>query len=351
MSAIHPECAPLARITAMKPLKIIYLLIGVGLLGFVLSHTDLPLVWSQLEKIGWDILVVLVVYKVAFIVDTFAWQFTLPSTQLTKRWLFDLWKVRMVGAAFAKMMPFSAFGGAPIKGYVLKHHYGIRYREGTASLILAESTHMISMILFMASGVLLILLDSKLPDSFHFFAVISLSAITIGIFLFYLVQRYKITSLTGTWLSQRKFGQRLEKFIHHIHDMDERLVQFYTRDRSHFLSASFLNLINWYLGALEIFVIFYFLGHPITVVESIILETLVELVRAGTFFIPATLGSQEAAFMIATGAIAGQPTLGVAAALIRRVREIVWLSWGFFIGLEYSQKPFDLAEVAQKDLD
>ena len=351
MSAIYPKRTSLARITIMKPLKLLYLLIGVGLFGFVLNHTDLPLVWSQLNKIGWGILVVLAVYKIAFIVDTFAWQITLPSTQLTKKWLYNLWKVRMVGADFGKMLPLIAFGGAPIKGFVLKRYYGIQYREGTASLILAESTHLISMVLFMATGVFLILLDSNLPGSFHFFAVISLSAIAIGIFLFYLVQRYKITSLTGTWLSQRKFGQWLEKFIHHIHDMDERLVQFYTRDRSRFLSASFLNLINWFLGALEIFVIFYFLGNPITIVEAITLETLVELVRAGTFFIPATLGSQEAAFMVATGAIAGQTTMGVAASLMRRVREVVWLAWGFIIGLEYSQKPFDLAEAAQKDSD
>jgi glycosyltransferase 2 family protein len=349
--AVYPKRTSLACVKAMKPLKILYLLIGVGLLAFVLNHTDLPSLWLQLGNISWGILVVLVVYKTAFIVDTFAWQFTLPSTQFTKRWLYNLWKVRMVGAAFAKILPFSAWGGAPIKGFVLKHHYGIDYREGTASLILAESTHMISMVLFMTTGVCFILFDSKFPESFHFFAVIGLSVITLGIFLFYLVQRYKITSLTGSWLSQRKLGQRLEKFIHQIQDMDERLVKFYTTDRRRFLSASFLNLVNWYLGALEIFSIFYFLGHPITIVDSIILETLIELVRASTFFIPATLGSQEAAFMMATGALAGQPALGVAAALMRRVREIIWLIWGFSIGLEYSQKPFDLAADAQKDLD
>lgn len=335
--------------TAMKPLKTLYLLVGVGLFVFVLSHTDIPSVWSQLKEIGWGILVILVVYKVAFIVDTFAWQFTLPSTQRTKRWLYDLWKVRMVGAAFAKMMPFSSWGGVPIKGYILKHHYGVRYREGAASMILAETTHMLSLVLFVATGVLLILFTSDLPDSYHLFAILSLAALTTGIFLFYAIQRYKITSLTGTWLSQYKVGQRLEKFIHQIHDMDERLVQFYTRDKGCFLTATFLNLVNWYLGALEIYVIFYFLGHPITIVEAVILETLVELVRAGTFFIPAGLGSQEAVFMIATEAIAGQPTLGVAAALIRRVREIVWLAWGFSIGLQYSQRPFDLAHLAEKD--
>ncbi len=326
-------------------------MIGLGLLVFVLSYTDLPSVWSQLKEIGWGILIVLVVYKIAFIMDTFAWRFTLPSVQFTKRWLYDLWKVRMVGAAFAKVMPFSSWGGVPIKSFILKHHYGIRHSEGTASMILAESTHMISLVLFMATGVLLILFSSNLPQSYHLFAVLSLGAISIGIYLFYAVQRYKITSLTGSWLSQRKVGQRLEKFIHQIRDMDDRLVQFYTRDKRRFIYASLLNLVNWYLGALEIYIIFYFLSHPITIVEAIILETLVELVRAGTFFIPAGLGSQEAIFMIATGALVGQPTLGVAGALIRRVREIVWLVWGFLIGLEYSQKPFDLVKVAEKDLD
>ena len=337
--------------THMKPLKILYLFIGIGLLVFVLTHTDLPSVWFQLKKVGWGILVVLVVYKIAFIVDSFAWQFTLPSTQLSRRWLYDLWKVRMVGAAFSKVLPFSSFGGAPVKGFILKHHYGIHYKEGAASLILAESTHMISMVLFMATGVLLILFASNLPESYHFFSILSLGAITTGILLFYLVQRYKVTSLTGSWVSKRKFGQRLKKFIHQFQDMDERLVQFYTRDRRCFFSASFLNLVNWYLGALEIYVIFYFLGHPITIIDAVILETIIELVRAGTFFIPAGLGSQEAIFMIATEAIAGQSTLGVAAALIRRVREVIWLIWGFSIGLEYSQKPFDLVKDAQKDLN
>jgi glycosyltransferase 2 family protein len=335
----------------MKPLKILYLLIGIGLLVFVLSHTDIPSVWSQLEKVGWGILVVLSVYKIVFILDTFAWQLTLPSTQPTRRWMYVLWKVRMVGAAFAKVMPFSSFGGAPIKGFILKHHYGIKYREGAASLILAESTHMISLVFFMTTGVLLILFASNLPESYHLFAIISLGVITFGILLFFIVQRYKITSLTGSWLSRRKIGKRLEKVIHQIHDMDERLVQFYTRDKRHFFSASFLNLVGWYLDALEIYVIFYFLGHPITFIEAVILQTFVELVRAGTFFIPAGLGSQEAVFMIATEAITGQPILGIAAALIRRVREIVWMIWGFSIGLEYSQKPFDLAKVAQKDLN
>ena len=333
----------------MKPIRILYLLVGTSLLVYVLSQTDLELLWSKLTETGWGIFFVLAVYWVGFVVDTLAWQFTLPSTRFNFHWLHNLWKVRMVGAAFGKMLPFSAFGGAPIKGYILKSHYGIDYKEGAASIILVESTHLISMVFFMASGVFLILFDSNLPQSYHTFSAISLSALTVGIFAFYIFQRLKITSFAGGWISQRPLGRRLEKFLSHLQDFDERLVQFYTRQRSRFFGALGLNLLNWYLGALEIYVTLYFLGHPVSIVESIILETLVGLVRAGTFFIPATLGTQEAAFLLATGAITGQPALGVATALMRRVREIVWLILGFAIGWQYSTNASEVVKAAQNE--
>jgi len=334
----------------VKPIRILYLLVGISLLVYVLSQTDLNLLWLKLVETGWGIFFVLAIYGVAFMVDTVAWQFTLPSTKVNFHWLYNLWKVRMVGAAFGKMLPFSAFGGAPIKGFILKSHYGISYKEGAASIILIESTHLISMVLFMASGVLFILFDSNLPQSFYIFSTISLSVLTIGIFAFYIIQRLKITSIAGGWISQRPLGRRLEKFLSHLQDFDERLVRFYTRQRSQFFGALGLNLLNWYLGAVEVYVILYFLGHPISFSESIVLETLVELVRAGTFFIPATLGTQEAAFLLATGAITGQPALGVATALMRRVREIVWLILGFAIGWQYSTKPSDLIKAAQNEI-
>lgn len=335
----------------MKVLRLLYLLVGFSLLAYILTQTNLELLWLKLIESGWGIFFVVAVYGIAFVVDTFAWQFTLPSTQLNFHWLYNLWKVRMVGAAFGKMLPFSAFGGAPIKGFILKKHYGINYKEGAASIILAESTHLLSMVLFMASGVLLISLDSNLPQNFSTFSTISLSVLTVGILAFYIIQRLKLTSVAGGWISKLPFGNRIEKFLTHLQDFDERLVQFYTQKRPHFFGAFGLNLLNWYLGALEVYVILYFLGHPISISEAIILETVVELIRAGTFFIPATIGTQEAAFLLATGAITGQPALGMATALMRRVREIVWVIWGVVIGWQYSANPTELVKAAKYDAE
>ncbi len=323
-------------------------MIGVALLFYVFSETDLTLLWANLIATGYGIFFVLAIYGTAFWIDTIAWQFTLPSTRFS--WIYNLCKVRMVGAAFGKMLPFSAFGGAPVKGYLLKKHYGIGYREGAASIILVESTHMLSMVFFMASGVFLISFSSDFPNNYYAFSKISLALLSVGILGFYLIQRYRLTSFVGRWLSKRSVGRKLEKFIYHMQEFDERLVQFYTRKRPLFFGAMGLNLLNWYLGAFEIYIILYFLGHPISIAESIILETFVEIVRAGTFFIPATLGSQEAAFLLSTSAITGEPTLGVATALIRRVREIVWLILGFALGWKYSKSPSELVQAAQKEM-
>ena len=66
----------------MKAIKFLYLLVGIGLLVYVFSETDLELLWSNLIATGWGIFFVIAIYGIAFWVDTIAWQFTLPSTRL-----------------------------------------------------------------------------------------------------------------------------------------------------------------------------------------------------------------------------------------------------------------------------
>ena len=54
----------------MKPIRILYLLVGISLLVYVLSQTDLNLLWLKLVETGWGIFFVLAIYGVAFMVDT-----------------------------------------------------------------------------------------------------------------------------------------------------------------------------------------------------------------------------------------------------------------------------------------
>jgi uncharacterized membrane protein YbhN (UPF0104 family) len=90
---------------------------------------------------------------------------------------------------------------------------------------------------------------------------------------------------------------------------------------------------------IEIYCIMYLLGHPITFTDAWIIEAMAQLVRAGTFFIPSSIGAQEATFTVVCSAITGMPSLGLAALVIRRSREIVWILTGFGIWWWYSLQP------------
>jgi hypothetical protein len=61
----------------VKTINFLYLLVGIGILAYVFSETDLELLWSNLVATGWGIFFVIAIYGIAFVMDTVAWQYTL----------------------------------------------------------------------------------------------------------------------------------------------------------------------------------------------------------------------------------------------------------------------------------
>ena len=102
--------------------------------------------------------------------------------------------------------------------------------------------------------------------------------------------------------------------------------------RRRFGFALLLGVISWAVGVLEVYYALEFLGRPVSLAEAWIIEAMAQMVRAGSFFIPASIGLQDGAFVLICAAITGSPELGVAVALVRRMREIVWIASGFALG-------------------
>jgi hypothetical protein len=61
----------------------------------------------------------------------------------------------------------------------------------------------------------------------------------------------------------------------------------------------------------------------------------VQLLRQATGFIPGSLGVTEGTMMLMYGSLTGDPSAGVAVALVRRLREVVWIMGGLIFGLGY----------------
>lgn len=316
---------------SFQPWRIVFALLGTALLAAILWKMDVNAAVAQVGAVGWGILIVFVIYLAAFLSDTVSWRLVIRRDALLKLSFLTLFNVRMIGAAWNRVTPFLGMAGEPIKAVLLKRYHGVDYNEGAASLVLAKTANLIALVIFLTGGLGLALMTDALPAAYRLGAMIALAMLATGILLLFLVQRFRLSSKSGGWLSRQWFGGPIVKILDHLQAFDDRLAESYTRDRRRFVLAVVMTLANWLLGVVELWVTMWLLGFPITIAEAWCADAAVELVRAATFFIPAGIGTQEAALVLVLGHITGQPPLGLAVAIIRRIREIVWIIWGFAI--------------------
>ena len=149
----------------MRLFKIIFLIAGLVLLGWVIRETNLEETFDLVSQIGFGFLLVLFTYFLAFLFDSVTWQMTVLSAPLNAKWLYRFFQMRLAGEAFNNTLPAASMGGEPLKAVLLKTHYGIGYREGVASLILARTINTVSLILFLMVGFILMLESAVLALS------------------------------------------------------------------------------------------------------------------------------------------------------------------------------------------
>jgi uncharacterized protein (TIRG00374 family) len=306
--------------------------IGLGLLAAVLLNTDLSQVGTYLSQVGIGVVLMIAIYKMAFVIDSWAWLMTLRSLPLRPIWIFRFWMVRMVGEAVNNATPLAGMGGEPVKVAILNRTYGIGYGDGFASIVLSRTTFVIGLVPFLLIGFALLLLEPGLSMTFKWGAGVGLVGLSAGIGAFFAIQRLRLTSRTGGWFAGILSRPGLQNIFAKVGEFEDRLVDFYRYSPRRFAATVVLCFLNWAMGALELWVAFYLLGAPVSFAEAWIIEALVQLVRVGAFFVPLALGTQEGAFTVTVGALTGNPALGVAVAVLRRFRELVVLSAGLMMG-------------------
>lgn len=312
-------------------MKLVFLLSGIVFLGAIVAETEIARAVAFLSEIGWSFLVILSIYLVAFTVDSYAWQLTAPTVPQNLTWLYRFFQLRLVGEAFDSVTPTAGMGGEAVKAVMLKNHYGIDYRDGTASLILAKTMIVLTLVAFLALGFSLMLDSLELDATYKVASGIGLASFAVGAGLFYIVQRYRVASAAGSILGLGRWLRKFNEILIHLREVEDRLVDFYTRRPLRLLSVFVLSFTNWTLGVAEVWAVMHLIGHPVSFADAWIIESMAQLVRAATFFIPANIGTQEGAFLIAAVATTGQPSFGLAIALARRMREVAWIIWGLIV--------------------
>lgn len=342
----------------MKRFMVAMLLLGATLLGVVLYQTDLSEVSERLRQVGAGTLaLIFAVFLSGHLLLAASWLLTLPQAPRTPYWLYRIWRVLMVGAALESVMPLGGLGGDPVKAALLKRHYGIRYTDGSTSLVLTRMSDLLAQVVFVAIGLVLMFRAELLPPGYRVGAGAGLLCFAAAILLFLLAQTKRGFSKLRGWLERGPLGRRLSgravRVLDAIHEVEDQLVAFYASQRTRFTLSVLCAFGEWTANAVAVYIAVNALGHGIGFGDALVIEAFVALIRSMLFFVPADLGTQEAAQVLICGAITGSPETGLALAAIRRSRDLLWIFGGLAIGGVYSlrqvkdlTRPEPVVEVA-----
>lgn len=307
----------------------------IGLL-FGLAITTALIFWLGLEslragatKLGPQVIWIPAFFLLPMAFSTICWQYLFPRRFVPP---FPLaYYTTWVSLGVNWLLPVAMVGGDIVRIRLLAKR-GLDVAVATASAVGDKTLHVASQIGYALLGVGLYLArgaDMALVVS----ALSTMALLSVGAIAFYRVQRGGLFGRSTKVLQRITSAESVAKLHPDAHRIDEALESMYGR-RRRMLAACCWQIAFRIIWAGEIWLTLYLLGHPIGFAEAIILESLIQFVRGAAFIVPAGIGTQEASVVILTVALGIPAELGLALALIRRVRELAigipaLLAWQF----------------------
>jgi uncharacterized protein (TIRG00374 family) len=285
---------------------------------------------QYLWQVGWYWPLLLLPYGVVNWLEAWSWKYMLVDTP-ARTTVARLFWLRLGGEALNQLTPTASLGGEPFKASRLRAD-GVPLEVASASVVIMKGILVLSLVLYIFTG--LALAPFYLPEAAKHILFLTLAALGLAAagIIFVLVQRREPFGNSFRFLDRRgwlpHFLRDHEGFLENL---DTAMSQFYRQYPSRALLSFFLFFLSWLLHAVEVYLIFWLLGNPISPGMAVCLDALAMLFTALGFFIPAAMGIQEGGnILLALGFKLGFD-LGAAFSILRRIREAFWLCLGLVV--------------------
>ena len=315
-------------------LRLILLLVGLLTFAGLIWHIGPANILSAIAALGPQaLLVILLPSLLMYLLEAYGWRLTLRA-HAARVSFGRLLAIRTAGEVVNMTTPTAYVGGEPLKALLLKP-YGVPLIEALASVITAKTTMTIAQVLFILLGIGLafgLVGGPAAGDSNASLlaGLVGVGLLLFGIALFVMVQRIGLfLGLLNVLRWCRIRIPYLEAREEKLRELDRTILEFYTHDRRAFLLSIGFFFFGWMAEALEVYAILYFIsGPPVSPLAAVAIGALSVFIKGGTFFIPGSLGAQEGGNLLVLVAFGYTELTGITFALLRRVRELVWIAIG-----------------------
>ena len=332
-------------------LKLILFFFGVVALVGMIWHIGPARIWETMSGLGPKALLLILLPSLPmYLLETYGWQLTLgPRARQVS--FGRLVAIRAVGECVNMTTPTAYLGGEPLKAYFLRGR-GIPLVDGLASVVVAKTLMTFAEVLFIVVGIgcaVWFFGESGIPAHFGLMAISSVGLLALGTAAFFLVQR------RGMFIGVLKFLRAcririrfLEAREEQLQELDRTILKFYAGSRRAFFLATLIFFLGWIAEVCEVAAILYVLTGSTDFLMAFAIGALSVFVKGGTFLIPGSVGVQEGGNLALVVVFGFSTVIGIAFALLRRFREILWIAIGLLCFVAMGGSPPSPSGIQQK---
>lgn len=299
-----------------KALAALLLIVGAAVATAIVVHSGAGDVLALLRAAGAGLLVVVIWAPVPIAFAAASWRLLIvPDPPPPLRLMVATW----IGLAVNWLLPVAQIGGEVVKArWVMQR--GCPGSAAGASVVIDQTFQALTQVLFALVGLVLMTAIIGRTQITWPIAVGSL-ALAVLIVLFYRLQRTGLFAL---------FSRGVRRIVPAFHGsgwddaataIDDRIRGLY-RNRPRMAASLALRMGFRMLMAGEVWLAMMVLGHPISLADALVIESLTQMARGAAFAIPGALGAQEGAVVLVSGALGIGPDVAVALAAAKRLREV-----------------------------
>lgn len=317
----------------MKRSLVIGTFVGIGLLTILIAWYGASDIAAGLLAMGWGIVLVSIVRFSLIVFDMLSWRALLRQGE--RQTLPRLFWIRWVADSVNTLLPVARIGGEFLRAHML-YRRGIDGVVAGASVIVDVTAGIFTQLIFSIVGVLAFVLIVGSSTNTTLNLSIGLALFAAGVAGLYTIQRSGLFAWLARYTERMVEGQSWRNLAGATLEFDAAVAALYRDNRSIAMCCCW-RIIGWVAGTAEVWLILYFLGHPISFAEAFILESLGQAARSAGFMIPGGLGVQEGGLILIGSHLGLTPELALGLSLAKRAREVMvgvpcLIAWQFLEG-------------------
>ncbi|ACC70366.1 lysylphosphatidylglycerol synthase domain-containing protein [Paraburkholderia phymatum] len=302
----------------MKWLKWLGLPAGIAVLIALALHSGMSDVLHAIGAAGFALLWLVPLHALPLLLDAQAWWLLIGK----RASLPYLWWVATVREAVSRLLPVASIGGEFVGVRLARWKIDETSVVG-ASVIVEVLVTMAVQYAFAALGLVMIVAQTGHDDLLVTIGAALLLSLPLPVVAFVLLRRGGLfhaierwsarLPMSAHWGLERLGGAQLDAAIDTL--LSEPLL---------LLRAFVWQFAGYLLGASEVYLALWMLGHPVSIGGAIAVEALTQAARHAAFFVPSGLGVQEAVVVLLARMFGVDEQTALSLALVKRMREVVF---------------------------